>query len=128
MVGDRRQCVAEAKAVRQEDVLAALSELFLKVIVAVQDIAEQALRRGDVDITVFIGAAGDVPAPVSDVLFELFELLGVVLFHQLISVRALKAESVLRVFLKPFKVLVQRLWNVLGDGRLKCPVPGCIQV
>ena len=128
VVGDGGQCVAEAKAVGQEDILAALAKLLIKVVVAVQDVAEQALRRGDVHIAILIGAAGYVPAAGRHILLEPFELLRIVLLHQLIPVGPFKAEYIFRILFKALKVFQQGFGYVVPDGRLQRPVPGCVQV
>ena len=104
MPSDARKCPAKAEAIRQKDICAALAEGFVEIAVAIENIAEECFRRRDVDIAVFIGAAGHVPAPLRHIFLQLFEFLRIVFLHQLITVASFKAEAVVRVLLKELKI------------------------
>ena len=57
----RRQRLAEAKAVRQKNVLRLHAELFLKIPIAKENIAKKCLRRGNIHIAVLIAGTGGIP-------------------------------------------------------------------
>ena len=57
----RRQRLAEAKAVREKNVLRLHAELFLKIPIAKENIAKKCLRRGNIHIAVLIAGTGGIP-------------------------------------------------------------------
>jgi len=128
MPRNARQRPAEAEAVRQENIRAALAERFLKIAVAIEDIAKKRFRGGNVDIPVFIRAAGHVPPPLRNIFLQFFEFLRIVFLHQLVAVAPLKAEAIIRVFLEERKIIPQGGGDVFAQRRFEIPVPGGIQV
>ncbi|OQA63335.1 MAG: hypothetical protein BWY37_02204 [Firmicutes bacterium ADurb.Bin262] len=118
-----RQRKAETEAVGDENILGSHAELTLEKAVAVENIPEQRLGRGGVDIAVLIAAARGHPAPLRDIFAQLFIQFGVILLHQFIAVGALEVEDILGVFFKQGEVGFERVRNILAYGRFQIPQP-----
>ena len=124
----RGQGVAEPEAVGQEHVHAALPQLAVEPAVAVQHVSHQRLGRGHVGVDGVHPRAAHVPAARARVLLQAGVLGRVVFLHQLVAERALEAEHVVRVLLQQAEVVVERVAQVLVDGRLDRPAPLGVQM
>ena len=125
---DRRQRCGKAEAIRQHVLIAGLAELMAKVRVAVQDLAEDALGAGQVDVTLLHRGTGRVPAARGDVLRHARVVVRVVLLHEPVAVRSGPVEDVKRVFVDVIEVHAHGFQQVFADGLRHLPAPLRVQV
>ena len=128
MLRNSRKCPAEAEAVRKENIVAADTELALKISVAVKHISEKELRRRNVYVAVFIAASGHVPTLVFNIFLELFKFFGIILLHKLIAVSTLKVEAIMRILFKKGKVIVESFRQARFKHIFKIPVPDRVKM
>ena len=128
MLGQRRQVVAEAEAVGQEDVRPLGAELLPVERLSEQHIAYPRLWRADDGFIGIPRTARDVPPPFGNVLLHLFILQGIIFLHPRILHTSLEVEDVVGILSQQEEILVQCVPHILADGGLHIPVPLCVEV
>ena len=126
--GQRRQRIAEAEAVGQEDVGRTHAELALVELLSEQDVADERLGRGHVRVVGIPRSARDMPLAAGDVPLHPFVLQGIVLLHPFVLHGAFEAEAVVGEPLHEVEILEERAGDVLADGGLHVPVPLRVEV
>ena len=89
----------KAEAVGEHVLVAGLAEVLAEVLVAIEDLAKDAFRAGEVDIAFFYRRAGGKPAAGGDVLLHASVVVGKVLLHQAVAVGAGPVEDVVRILI-----------------------------
>ena len=95
----RGHSVTKAEAVGQVDIPAAflIAKGIGKILVAVENVADQGFGRGAIDIAIFPSASGGIPTSCGYVLLDLFKFLRIIFFHQSVTVGAFPVEDVVGI-------------------------------
>src|SRR6185437_4268722 len=101
---DRGRRRRKAEAIRKHIVFAGLPELAPIELVAVENLAKDGLGGGQVDVVLFDGRAGRIPATLGDVLLETRVIGWIVLLHQPVAVGPRPVEDVMRIFIDVVEV------------------------
>src|SRR5262249_27497993 len=118
---DRGQRPPEPEAVREIDVGARLAELVAEEAVAIEDVPDKGLGRGDVHVPGVYPAPRHAPPALADVVLEARVSARVVFTGEHVAEGALEAEDVAGVLLEELKVVVERVGDVLADRVLDGP-------
>ena len=125
---DGGQGIAEAEAVRQENIGALLAEFLLEEAVPVEDLAHEGLGGGNVGVHGVPGGAGDVPAAVRDIALQLLIEVGIVFLRQLVAECAFEVHAVVRILVHQLEIALEGALHAVADGILNGPVPLGVQM
>ena len=118
--GQRRR---KAEAVRKHVVFAGLAKLTPIKLIAVEDLAKNRFGAGQIDVVLFDGRSGWIPAAFGDVLLEARVVGGIVLLHEPVAVGPGPVEDVMRILVDVVEVEPHRLQQVFADGLRELPAP-----
>ena len=118
----------KAEAVRKHVLVAFRAELAAEELVAVHYLPDQRLRRGTINIALLNRRASRKPLALLDIAFEPGVLLGIILLHELVAVRAGPVEDIFRMLLENGEVFAQRVWDKFVNDLRVIPAPFSIQV
>src|ERR1035437_7149914 len=123
MCQDAGQRCREAEAIGQHVLGAGLAEFGAEELLAVEDLADDALGIGRIDVALFPCRSGGKPAAFGDVLLHLGEIGRVVFLHHAVAIGAAEVEDVVRVLFEQVEIKQHRVLDVLADGGGVLPAP-----
>src|ERR1019366_7910036 len=128
MCQDAGQRCREAEAIGQHVLGAGLAEFGAEELLAVEDLADDALGIGRIEVALFPCRSGGKPAAFGDVLLHLGEIGRVVFLHHAVAIGAAEVEDVVRVLFEQVEIKQHRVLDVLADGGGVLPAPLGIEV
>ncbi|MCZ7650749.1 MAG: hypothetical protein M5U13_06120 [Thermoanaerobaculia bacterium] len=126
--GNRRQVEGEAEAVGQEEVARAPAERLLEEALAVEDLADERLGRGQDAVHRLPARPGRVPATGRHGLGDLREELRMVLPEQPVPVRPFEAQRERRKRAERLPVLADGAGQEVADRARESPPPLAVEV
>jgi hypothetical protein len=118
----------KTEAIGQHVFFAGLAEIFPKIFIAVQNLAENSFRTGKIDVAFFDGRTCGKPSSLGDVLLQSGVVRREILLHQAIAICPGPIENVVGVSIDVVKVNPHRFEQVFADGLRELPSPLRIQM
>ena len=118
----------KAEAIREHVFIAGLAEVFPVVVIAIEDLAEDALGARQVDVSFFDRRAGWKPAAFGHVLCHAGVVVGVVLLHQAVAIGAGPVKNVVWVFIDVLEIDAESFQEIFADGLRHLPAPLSVEM
>jgi hypothetical protein len=123
-----RQRRRESETVRKHVLSAGLSQLLAEPVIAVENLPDDGLGAGRIDVTFLHGGTCGEPSSLIDVRLQPGKIGGIIFLHEAVSVGAAKVEYIVRIFIEQLEIIFHRSANIFIDHLRIFPSPFRIEV